>query len=1015
MKNNINTQELTDNNQILFGTIKSRIRLLTISFVTILLIYSIIIFIQSYKTNDDLKKSRTISLNLKSVTEKLLVAINQSAASHRAYFLTILPEYKESNLLLWKNVIFPYTDTLLIVANKSRRQDLIKVSKEITELSKNYSKTQERLNFHINNNINNYLKLTDTSFVDRQEKLLASKNYLRYGTNLIKTELEPLRKTISNKVLELLQKQNNIIQKTLDNTQANLVSSIYITITVSLLIITLTITLGYYITSHLRKSVGKTVSLLTQLSHGELPKKASLNYDEFDEIINSINALSSNMRNASEFALQVGRSNFYTIFKSSTDNDILGNSLLKMRDQLREVAAEEDKRNWVTEGISKISDIIRNNSISLEILSDTFLLSLVEYVGAVQGGIFLTKINEQDTENVHLYLISHYAYNQKKYTQKNITIYGQYADTLIGQAYLEGEKILLKEIPDNYLVINSGLGEEKPSNLLLMPIKINKEIEGILEISFFSEIDNYKINFVERICQVLASSLVSVRSSIITKQLLTGFQQQTKQLKNQEDIMRQSMKELASTQEEMQSKQKELENLKQNLEIEVQQRTIALKNSLLRFDLINQASTEGLWDMVVPEDNKISYETSFYWTPKLLESLGYDEIEFPNKLSSWVLRVHPEDVEQVFKEFINHFEDESGQTTFSNIHRIKNNQGEYRWFEAGSKVLRDENGKGLRIAGFLNDVTYQKELDQAMIDLKNQQEEMTKKQTELEITNKKMNSNEEVLKKILQKMQQSQTITKQQKEELQKQTEEMKAQEEELRQNMEELTTTQEEMVKKQNELEVANEKMKNNEEIMKKTFEKMQQSQTITKQQKEELQKQTEEMKAQEEELRQNMEELTTTQEEMVKKQNELQNTNKRMKANEEILKKTFEKMKANEMVMKQQQQNLKEQTEEMKAQEEEMRQNMDALIIIQDQMEKKQLELEIANKKMKQNEEEIQNNMEMMMATQEKMAKKQREYQADHQKIKQYEEKYQQQLVVINKKNELIEQLQKKLNAKK
>lgn len=822
MENNKQTQEIADNSQIIFGTIKSRIRLLTISFVTILLIYSLIIFIQSYKTNLDLKQSRNVSLNIKTITERLLVGINQSAASQRAYFLTTLPEYREANLLLWSKVIFPYSDTLLIVANKSKNIETIKKSKEITELAKNYNKAQNKLSFHINNNINNYLKLTDTSSNERQEKILASKNYLRYGTNIIKTELEPFRKTISDKILDLLQKQNTLIQKTLDNTQSNLVSNIYITLTISLLIIVLTISLGYYITSHLQKSVAKTVSLLTLLSRGELPKKSSLNYDEFDEIIKSINILSFNMRSASEFALQVGRSNFYTIFQVSSDNDILGNSLLKMREQLRAVAEEESKRNWITEGVTKIADVIRNNANTLEDLSDSFLFALVQYVNAVQGGIFLTQTQKKGDENTHLYLISHYAYNQKKYNEKNITIYGKYADTLIGQAYLEGEKIILKEVPDNYLVVSSGLGEEKPSNLLLMPIKINKDIEGILELSFFGEIDEYKVNFIERVCQVLASSLVSVRSTITTNQLLNDFQQQTKQLKQQEDAMRQNMEELASTQELTKKKQQELQSLKDNLEKEVHERTTALKNSLLRFDLLNQAATEGLWDMVVPEDGKISYETPFYWTPQLLKSLGYNEDEFPNKLSSWVLRVHPEDIDKVFREFIAHFKDKSDKTIFNNVHRIQHKNGQYRWFTAGSKVLRNEDGNGVRIAGYINDITNQKELDQALIDLKNQQEISNQKQKELEVTNKRMKSNEEILKKTIEKMQATQVLMKQQKEELQKQTEEAKAQEEELRQNMEELVATQEEMSKKQLEVENMNQKMKANEDILRKSFEKM-------------------------------------------------------------------------------------------------------------------------------------------------------------------------------------------------
>lgn len=882
MQDNIYTEEITEDNKILFGTIKSRIRLLTVSFVTILLIYSIIIFIQSYRTNDDLKKSGVISLNIKNFTDKLLTSINQSAASQRAYFLTVSPSYREANLLLWKNAIFPSLDTLMIIAVQSKQPEVIKSSQVITDLCKKYNKAQEQMSFHIENNINNYLKLVDTAFYERQEKVIIAKNYIKKGTEIIKKELEPLRQLISDKVLVLSKQQNIILQKTLDNAQQNLVTNIYITLTVSLLIILLTISLGYYITSHLRKSVGKSVNLLTQLSRGELPKKASLSYDEFDEIINSINRLSANMRNASEFALQVGRSNFYTIFKSVGNSDTLGNSLLQMREQLRMVAEQEKRRNWVTEGISQFSEIIRNNSDNLEILSESFLLALIDYVGAVQGGVFLKEVNNQeDTKNTKLNLIAHYAYNQKKYTQKTIIIHGKYADTLVGQAYLEKSKILLKEVPDNYLVVSSGLGEEKPSVLLLMPIKINKEVEGILEISFFDDIDEYKMDFIDRVSQVLASSLVSVRSVETTERLLKEFQYQTQQLREQEDVMRQNMEELSSTQEIMETKQKELETLKQSLEIEVEKRTVALKDSLMRFDLINRASIDGIWDMVVPKDGKVTFETPFYWTEQLINSLGYSQDEFPNKLSSWALKVHPEDVEAVFREFIAHFKDKTDKTIFDSIHRIQNKEGKFRWFRGGAKTLRDKDGNGIRIAGFLNDITPQKELDQALIDLKSQQEAMLIKQQELEKANKKMKANEDILKKSLEKIKANEVENKQQKQVLQEQTEMLKAQEEELRQNMEELVATQEEMQKKQIETEKLNTKLQANEEILKKTFEKMKANEAENKQQKQNLQEQTEMLKAQKEEMQQNMEQLMIT-------QNEIQK-------NEVALKKTIEELKQN------------------------------------------------------------------------------------------------------------------------
>jgi PAS domain-containing protein/ABC-type glycerol-3-phosphate transport system permease component len=817
-------EENTKENKTIFSTVQGRLRFLSVSFIVILLVYAIVVFTQSLRTNNSIQNSRLIMLKFKNTTEKIINATNQSATLQRTYFLTTSPIYREQNLLLWKNNLLPTVDTLLILVNKSKDKDLIKMTKEIIDYLKKYQRQQEKMYFHIETNLNTYLKITDTAQVERQEKSMAIKSYLKKGIEIITQQLEPYRKLIVEKSTLLSNKIQKNIQDSLELSQNALAVNIYFTIGITLIIILLTLTLSYYISHQLRKSISKIVHLLSFLSKGELPKKVDINRDEFDEIIKAVNQLSNNLRQASEFALQIGKGNFYTQFAPASNNDILGNSLLVMREQLRDAAQEDAKRTWVAQGLTKFSEIIRNNSDTLQELNEAFLSEIIDYINALQGAVFLVNTEKQHDNITILELMAMYALDRKKYLNKQIEIHGKYADTLVGQCYLEKDKIILKDIPANYSKISSGLGEHKPSYLLLIPIKINKVIEGVLELAFFEEIEEYKIEFIERICEVLASSIISVRSLNQTKFLLQELQTQTSLMKEQEEIMRKTMEELVSTQEIMKQKQTELEKLKQSLEIEVENRTKALQDALIRFDLLNQASTEGLWDMVVPEDGKINFDTTFHWSKQLVQSLGFTEEEFPNKFSSWALRVHPDDTENLFKSFINHFKDKSNQTPFKAVHRLQTKDKGYRWFEAGAKTLRNKEGKPIRVAGYINDVTHQKQLNELLLNLQQQKEELGEQKKELEKSNAKMKANEEVLRKTFEKMKAKEIETKKQAEELQQQTEQLKAQEEELKQNMEELVATQEEIIRKNKELESKNVRMLNSEAILKKELEKSKQ-----------------------------------------------------------------------------------------------------------------------------------------------------------------------------------------------
>lgn len=78
---------------------------------------------------------------------------------------------------------------------------------------------------------------------------------------------------------------------------------------------------------------------------------------------------------------------------------------------------------------------------------------------------------------------------------------------LVGRAFQEGETIFLTDIPEDYIKIKSGLGENKPKNLLIVPLKVNEEINGIIEIASLKEILPHQIEFTEKICNSIASSL----------------------------------------------------------------------------------------------------------------------------------------------------------------------------------------------------------------------------------------------------------------------------------------------------------------------------------------------------------------------------------------------------------------------------------------------------------------------------------------------------------------------------
>ena len=100
-----------------------------------------------------------------------------------------------------------------------------------------------------------------------------------------------------------------------------------------------------------------------------------------------------------------------------------------------------------------------------------------------------------DKQDIFIEMKACYAFDRRKYLQKRIEI----GEGLVGRCYQEKERIYLTEIPNDYIKITSGLGDDNPRALLIIPLIYNDVIYGLIELANFSDFPDYVIEFVERV------------------------------------------------------------------------------------------------------------------------------------------------------------------------------------------------------------------------------------------------------------------------------------------------------------------------------------------------------------------------------------------------------------------------------------------------------------------------------------------------------------------------------------
>jgi CHASE3 domain sensor protein len=271
-----------------------------------------------------------------------------------------------------------------------------------------------------------------------------------------------------------------------------------------------------------------------------------------------INTSIKNIRTASDFIKAMALEDYNVTWSGLTEEnqklnkETLAGNLIDMREKLKLVKQEDDQRNWMNEGLARFSEIVRNNQSNSQELADRCVSFLTKYLDAQQCSLFVLEGDEPDQ---YLKLTACYAFDKKKFVEQRIDI----GTGLVGQAFLEGETLQLKEIPQGYTKITSGLGDATPAHLIIVPLKYDVHTVAVIEIASFSFFEAFQVTFLQKAGEFLASAILNSQTTYKMKNLLEQATINEENMRQREEEMRQNMEELQATQEELVRKEREMQ------------------------------------------------------------------------------------------------------------------------------------------------------------------------------------------------------------------------------------------------------------------------------------------------------------------------------------------------------------------------------------------------------------------------------------------------------------------------
>lgn len=401
----------------------------------------------------------------------------------------------------------------------------------------------------------------------------------------------------------------------------------------------------------------------------------------------------------SNFVEAVSEGNFSMELVLAGDDGSLTAKLITMRDKLKENAEGERKRGWSTMGLAQIGDILRTNTSNTADLYDNIVKFLVKYTNSNQGGLFI--LNDDDQTQPYLELAACMAFERKKYLIKRV----EPGEGLVGQCYLEGERVYLQEIPDEYIAITSGLGGSKPRSLLLVPMKLDNKNFGVIELATLKNgYEDFEIDLVEKLAESIASAISTVRVNHSTRILLERTQQQAEQMRSQEEEIRQNMEELEATQEEMQRKHKVMEAelfsfQKQADDLKIKEKQITETQETLQ-TIIDNIPRAIFW-----KDKNLRFAGCNKIFAQIAGVSSYHDIigknDFDMTWSAQAEVYQKDDLEVI-----------NSKRAKLDIEEVNvNNEGQEYWVLTSKVPIMNANGEVVAILGMFEDITDRKNRD----------------------------------------------------------------------------------------------------------------------------------------------------------------------------------------------------------------------------------------------------------------------------------------------------------------
>jgi HAMP domain-containing protein/signal transduction histidine kinase/CheY-like chemotaxis protein len=290
--------------------------------------------------------------------------------------------------------------------------------------------------------------------------------------------------------------------------------------------------------------------------------------------------LTTQVRSISEVATAVTKGDLTRTIRVEAKGEVeaLKDTINQMIANLKETTLRNQEQDWLKSNLAKFTQMLQGQK-DLNTVTQRILSELAQVVNAHYGAFFI-HIQDEDTREDKLRLFAAYGYR----SDKNIPTEFAIGEGLVGQVAFEKERIILSNVPGNYIKISSGLGRAKPANLIILPVLFENKVKAVIELASLDVFSETHMDFLGQLTESIGIVLNTIEANSRTEELLTQSQSLAGELKIQQEELRRTNDELqdkalllVKQKNEVEAKNKEVEEARRSLEEKAEQLTLTSK------------------------------------------------------------------------------------------------------------------------------------------------------------------------------------------------------------------------------------------------------------------------------------------------------------------------------------------------------------------------------------------------------------------------------------------------------